>query len=68
MARVTRPGGVIAASVWDFGAGRGPVSLFWRAVLELDPATDESDLPALAAGIFPPCLRQPARRTSQRRR
>src|SRR6476661_783317 len=45
MARVTRPGGAIAACVWDFGSGRAPLSLFWRAVLELDPsARDESDL------------------------
>lgn len=45
MARVTRPGGVVLASVWDFGGGRGPLSTFWRTALELDPgATDESRL------------------------
>jgi SAM-dependent methyltransferase len=31
MARVTRPGGVVAACIWDHGTGRGPLSLFWRA-------------------------------------
>jgi SAM-dependent methyltransferase len=41
MARVTRPGGVVAACVWDHAGGRGPVSAFWRAVRELDPAADD---------------------------
>jgi len=31
MARVTRPGGVVAACLWDHGTGRGPLSPFWRA-------------------------------------
>jgi SAM-dependent methyltransferase len=45
MARVTRPGGVVAACVWDHGGGRGPLSLFWTAVRQLDPgAQDESEL------------------------
>jgi SAM-dependent methyltransferase len=43
MARVTRPGGVVAASAWDQGGGRAPFSPYWRAVRELDPgARDES--------------------------
>ena len=37
MARVTRPGGVVAACVWDHPGGRGPVSPFWSAVEVLDP-------------------------------
>ena len=37
MARVTRPGGLIAACVWDHGTGAGPLSVFWRAVHALDP-------------------------------
>jgi SAM-dependent methyltransferase len=41
MARVTRPGGVVAACVWDHAGGRGPVSAFWRAARELDPAADD---------------------------
>ena len=45
MARVTRGGGVIVACVWDHAGGRGPLSLFWSAVRELDPgADDESKL------------------------
>ena len=41
MARVTRPGGTIAACVWDHAGGRGPVGAFWRAARELDPAADD---------------------------
>lgn len=51
MARVTRPGGVVAACVWDHGSSRGPLSVFWRAALDLDPnATDESRLAGARAG------------------
>ncbi len=43
MARVTRPGGVVGACVWDHAGGGGPLSLFWDAVRGLDPlARDES--------------------------
>jgi SAM-dependent methyltransferase len=45
MARVTRRGGLVAVCVWDHAGGGGPLSLFWRAVGELDPAApDESRL------------------------
>lgn len=45
MARVTRPGGVVAASVWDHGGGRGPLSPFWAAARRFDPGlTGESNL------------------------
>src|SRR4051812_15491268 len=37
MRRVTRRGGVVAACVWDHGGGRGPLSLFWQTVKEIDP-------------------------------
>ncbi len=51
MGRVTRPGGVIAACVWDHGRGRGPLTVFWRAVRELDPAAaGESDLAGVREG------------------
>jgi len=51
MGRVTRPGGVVAACVWDHAGGRGPLSGFWRAVLELDPrADDESGLAGVREG------------------
>src|SRR3954462_14437644 len=38
MARVTRPGGTVAACVWDHGGERGPLSLFWQSAKELDPS------------------------------
>jgi SAM-dependent methyltransferase len=30
--------GVVAATVWDYGGGTGPLSEFWAAVQDLDPA------------------------------
>jgi SAM-dependent methyltransferase len=51
MARVTRDGGVVAASVWDHAGGRSPLSTFWRAVLELDATVrDESNLAGARSG------------------
>jgi SAM-dependent methyltransferase len=51
MARVTRPDGLVAACVWDHAGGGGPLSLFWRAVADLDPdAPDESDLAGAREG------------------
>jgi SAM-dependent methyltransferase len=51
MGRVTRPGGVVAACVWDHAGGRGPVAPFWRAARELDTgADDESDLAGAREG------------------
>jgi SAM-dependent methyltransferase len=51
MARVTRPGGRVATCVWDHGGGRGPLSLFWEAATELDPAArSEGASPGSRAG------------------
>jgi SAM-dependent methyltransferase len=51
MARVTRPGGLVTACVWDHAGGNGPLSPFWRAVHDLDPqARDESDLAGAREG------------------
>jgi SAM-dependent methyltransferase len=51
MARVTRPGGVVAACVWDHGGGHGPLGDFWAAARELDPGVhDESDLAGVREG------------------
>lgn len=51
MARVVRPGGLVAACVWDHAGSSGPLSLFWRAVHDLDgTARDESDLPGAREG------------------
>jgi SAM-dependent methyltransferase len=51
MARVTRPAGVVAASVWDHAGERSPLTVFWRAARELDVEThDESGLPGAREG------------------
>jgi SAM-dependent methyltransferase len=51
MARVTRLGGVVAASVWDHAGGRGPLRLFWGPARSLDPdVDDESRLPGTREG------------------
>lgn len=41
MVRVTRPKGVVAACVWDFGGGKGPLGPFWDAARQLDPDVDD---------------------------
>jgi SAM-dependent methyltransferase len=38
MARVTRPGGVIAACVWDYAEGMTLLRAFWDAAAEVAPA------------------------------
>jgi hypothetical protein len=38
MARVTRPGGVVAACQWDFQDGLPMLSLFWQAAEAVAPA------------------------------
>jgi SAM-dependent methyltransferase len=51
MRRVTRPGGVVAACVWDHAGGRGPLSPLWEAAHALDPnVRDESELPGARHG------------------
>ncbi len=51
MVRVTRKRGVLAASVWDYAGGRGPISALWDAARELDPeVVDESHLAGVREG------------------
>src|SRR4029078_8320718 len=39
MARVTKPGGTVAAAMWDIpGGGMQMLSHFWRAAREIDPS------------------------------
>jgi SAM-dependent methyltransferase len=46
MARVTRPGGVVAAAVWDYGDGMEMLRAFWDEAVALDPdAPDERHMP-----------------------
>lgn len=49
LARVTRPGGLVAACVWDHGGGRGPLSLFWSAVDEVDPGARAGHRPSMGS-------------------
>ena len=43
MARVVRPGGVVAAYVWDYAGKMELMRLFWYAAVELDPEASELD-------------------------
>ncbi|HET6780580.1 MAG TPA: methyltransferase domain-containing protein [bacterium] len=40
MRRVTRPGGRVAAAVWDYGDGMTMLRAFWHAAVALDPAAE----------------------------
>jgi SAM-dependent methyltransferase len=60
MMRVTRPGGVVVACVWDHGGGRGPLSPLWDSARALDPGVTgegrqvgahEGDLARLFASV-----------------
>lgn len=51
MARVTRPGGVVAACVWDHAGDGGPLNLFWETARAFDPeVVDESRLAGAREG------------------
>ena len=51
MGRVTRPGGVVAACVWDYAGERGPLGPFWVAARALDSTVkDESSLAGVREG------------------
>jgi ubiquinone/menaquinone biosynthesis C-methylase UbiE len=53
MARVTRPGGVVAACVWDHAGHRGPLRDFWAAARTVVPdVDDESELPGTREGLL----------------
>jgi SAM-dependent methyltransferase len=43
MRRVTRPGGVVAAAVWDYAGEMTLLRRFWDAAVALDPAAAEHD-------------------------
>ena len=52
LARVTRPGGTVAACMWDIpGGGMTMLTTFWRTAEEIDPnATGERARPGVAEG------------------
>jgi SAM-dependent methyltransferase len=43
MRRVTRPGGIVAAAVWDYAGEMTILRRFWDAAVALDPAADARD-------------------------
>jgi SAM-dependent methyltransferase len=55
MIRVTRPGGVVAAAVWDYGDGMQMLRTFWDAAVALDPDAaprDERHMPLCTPGAL----------------
>lgn len=53
MIRVTRPGGVIAAAVWDYSAGMQMLRIFWDEAVARDPSIarlDERHMPLCKPG------------------
>jgi hypothetical protein len=53
MRRVTRPGGIVAACVWDFESGMTLLRAYWDAALAIDPRGAR----AAGAGERPPYTR-----------
>jgi len=51
MARVTRPGGCVAAYVWDYSGGMQMMRAFWDVAIAVDPASAALD----EAERFPLC-------------
>ena len=43
MTRVTRPGGTVAAAVWDYADGMEMLRVFWEEAIALDPAASDRD-------------------------
>jgi SAM-dependent methyltransferase len=55
MIRVTRPGGIVAAAVWDYGEGMQMLRTFWDAAVALDPDAaprDERHMPLCTRGAL----------------
>jgi ubiquinone/menaquinone biosynthesis C-methylase UbiE len=64
MARVTRPGGVVAGCVWDHAGRRGPLRDFWAAARTVVPdVDDESTLPGTSEGHLEELFKAAALRT-----
>lgn len=51
LSRVARPGGTVAAYVWDYAGEMRPIRAFWDAASELEPSAREAD----EAVRFPLC-------------
>ena len=55
MVRVTRPGGIVAAYVWDYRSGMQMLRYFWDAAVEFNPDVSMLD----PAEHFPICQPEP---------
>jgi SAM-dependent methyltransferase len=55
LARVTAPGGTVAACVWDYAAGMAMMRYFWDCAAGLDPASATLD----EGRRFPLCQPEP---------
>lgn len=56
MMRVTRPGGIVAAAVWDYGDGMEMLRAFWEEAVALDATIagrDERHMPLCRQGELP---------------
>ncbi|HMM93588.1 class I SAM-dependent methyltransferase [Phycicoccus sp.] len=53
MVRVTRPGGVVGAAVWDYASGMAMLRAFWDAAAALWPGAEDQalDRPAGSGGL-----------------
>jgi SAM-dependent methyltransferase len=51
LGRIARPGGTVAAYVWDYADGMQPIRAFWDAAIELAPSARETE----EAARFPLC-------------
>jgi SAM-dependent methyltransferase len=61
MIRVTRPGGTVAAAVWDYGDGMEMLRVFWDEAVALDPSSeprDERHMPLCRPGELAALWRQ----------
>ena len=55
MLRVTRPGGAVAAAVWDYGDGMGMLRMFWDEAVALNSEAeprDERHMPLCSRGAL----------------
>ncbi len=71
MARVTRPGGVVAAAVWDYAEGMQMLRVFWDEAIAFDPSIethDEGHMPLQRMGELADLWRQQAWTTCRRLR
>lgn len=59
--RVTKPGGQLAAAVWDYGAGMRMLQTFWDAAVRVDPGAkdlEEKRMPLCRQGELSALWRQ----------